>query len=65
MLGIHTYKERNMFGAENFICYLVSKYGKHPVYTDGGTWFNEACNVVGLNHYLNSSIDKYMVKRIS
>ena len=32
------YIRRNMFVAENFIRSLVSKYGRHTVYTDGGTW---------------------------
>ena len=39
VLGIHISKERNMFVAENFIKSLVDKYGKHTVYTDGGTWY--------------------------
>ncbi len=38
-----------MFVAEKFIRSLVSKYGKHAVYSDGGTWYDEACNVNGLN----------------
>ena len=39
VLGIHIPEERNMFVAENFIRSLVSKYGIHTVYTDGGTWY--------------------------
>jgi len=35
------------------------------MYTYSGTWFNEACKVGGLNHYLHSSIDKYLMKIIS
>ena len=38
VLGIYISDERNMFVAENFIRSLVSKYGKHTVYTDGG-WY--------------------------
>ena len=34
-----------MIIAEKFIRSLVSNYGKHTVYTDGGTWYYEACNV--------------------
>jgi hypothetical protein len=34
-----------MIIAEKFIRSLVEKYGKHTVYTDGGTWYDEACNV--------------------
>ena len=32
ILGIHISNERNMLVAENFIGYLVDKYGKHTVY---------------------------------
>ena len=38
-----------MLVAEKFIRSLVSKYGRHPVYTDGGTWYDEACNILRLN----------------
>ena len=34
--GIYISEARNMFVAERFIRSLVSKYGKHTVYTDGG-----------------------------
>ena len=34
--------------AERFVRSLVEKYGKHTVYTDGGTWYPEACNVLRL-----------------
>jgi putative transposase len=37
VLGIYISEERNMLIAEKFIRSLVSKYGKHHVYTDGGT----------------------------
>ena len=39
VLGIHISEERNMLVAEKFIKSLVDKYGKHTVYTDGGTWY--------------------------
>ena len=29
---------------------LVEKYGIHPVYTDGGTWYPEACKINELKH---------------
>jgi transposase-like protein len=44
VLGIYISEERNMLVAEKFIRSLVSKYGKHTVFTDGGTWHDEACN---------------------
>ena len=49
VLGIYISEERNMFVAENFIRSLVDKYGKHMVYTDGGTWYPQACNFLHLS----------------
>ena len=50
-----------MLIAEKFIHSLVEKYGKHTVYTDGGTWYDEACNIIGLKHHLHSSIEKSLI----
>ena len=36
--------------AEKFIHSLVEKYGKHIVYTNGGTCYDEACNILRLKH---------------
>jgi putative transposase len=58
-------KRENMLVAEKFIRSLVSKYGKHTVYTDGGTWYDEACNVIGLKHYLHSSVEKSLMERVN
>jgi hypothetical protein len=38
VLGIYISEERNMTIAEKFIQSLVSKYGKHIVYSYRGTW---------------------------
>ena len=64
VLGIHISEERNMFVAENFLRSLVSKYGKHIVYTDGGTWYPQACNFMHLKHRLHSPIEKSLIERI-
>ena len=58
VLGIYISKDRNMLVAEKFIRSLVSEYGKHTVYTDRGTWYPEACNVLRLKHYLHSPFQK-------
>jgi putative transposase len=58
MLGIFLSEERNMLVAEKFISSLVSKYGKYTVYTDGGTWYPEACKILKLKHYLHSLLEK-------
>ena len=55
-----------MFVPENFIRSLVSKYGIHTVYTDGGTWYPpKACRFLHLKHYLHSSLEKSMIERKS
>jgi len=65
VLGIYISEERNMLVAEKFINSLVDKYGKHTVYTDGGTWYDEACNIIGLKHYLHSLIEKSLMERVN
>ena len=64
VLGIYISEERNMFVAENFIHSLVDKYGKHTVYTDGGTWYPQACNFLHLKHRLHSPLEKSMIERM-
>ena len=49
VLGTYISEERNMIIDKKFIRSLVSNYGRHPVYTDGGTWYDEACNILRLN----------------
>ena len=65
VLGIHISKESNMFDAENFIRSLVEKYGKHTVYIDESTWYPQACNFLGLKHYLHSSFEKSLIERVT
>ena len=65
VLGIYISEERNMLVAEKFIRSLLSKYGKHTVYTDGGTWYDEACNVLRLKHYLHSPFQKSLMERVN
>ena len=54
-----------MLVAEKFIRSLVQSYGKHTVYTDGGTWYDEACNILRLKHYLHSPLEKSLMERIN
>jgi len=65
VLGIYISEERNMLVTEKFIRSLVSIYGKHTVYTDGGTWYDEACNVIGLKHHLHSPLEKSLMERVN
>jgi len=54
-----------MLVAGKFIESLIGKYGKHPVYSYGGTWYPEACNALGLKQYLHSPYEKSIVERVN
>ena len=64
MLGIYISEERNMLIAEKFIRSLIDKYGKHTVYTDGGTWYLQACTFLHLKHRLHSHLEKSLIERV-
>ena len=55
--------ERNMLVDERFIASLINTYGKHPVSTDGGTWYPQACRFLKLKHHLHSSLEKSIIER--
>ncbi len=63
ILALSISKERNMFVAEKFITGLVKVYGKHPISTDGGTWYPQACRFLKLNHHIHSSLEKSLIER--
>jgi putative transposase len=63
ILGVYISRHRNMLIAESFLSSLIKIYGKHIVYSDGGTWYPEACISLGLKHRLHSSYEKSMVER--
>ena len=50
ILGIHISKKKNMFVARQFLQSLQVKYCKNSVYSDGGTWYSEACTVFNAKH---------------
>ncbi|MGE5634335.1 MAG: hypothetical protein ACM3VV_03835, partial [Deltaproteobacteria bacterium] len=53
-----------MFVAENFLRSLVDKYDTNAVYTDGGTWYPQACNLLHLKHRLYSPLEKNLIERV-
>ena len=63
ILQISISKERNMFVAERFIQSLIRKYGEHPVSTDGGTWYPQACRFLKIKHNLHSTFEKSIIER--
>jgi len=58
ILALSISKERNMFVAERFISKLVMIYGSHPVSTDGGIWYPQACKFLKLQHHIHSAYEK-------
>ena len=63
ILALSISKERNMFVAERFLSGIVKIHGKHPVSTDGGTWYPMACRFLNLKHHIHSSIEKSLIER--
>ena len=63
ILGISISKERNMIVAEHFLSDIVDEYGPHPVSTDGGTWYPQACRFLKLKHHIHSSYEKSIIER--
>ncbi|HXT83390.1 MAG TPA: hypothetical protein VN704_03520 [Verrucomicrobiae bacterium] len=56
-------KERNMFVAERILSDVVTKYGKHQVSTDGGTWYPQAYRFLKLKHHVHSAFEKSIIER--
>jgi len=63
VLGVYISRHRNMLVAESFLRSLIKVYGKHTVYSDGGTWYPEACSYLGLKHLLHSPLGKSIIER--
>jgi putative transposase len=64
VLGVRISAERNMFVAEQFLSSLVKEYGKHPVSTDGSTWYpHQACKFLKIRHHTYSSHEKSIIEQ--
>ncbi len=63
ILALNISKERNMLVAERFISGLVQIHGTHPVSTDGGTWYPQACKFLNLDHHIHSAFEKSLIER--
>ncbi len=63
ILSISISKERNMFVAERFLSGLLEEHGEHPVSTDGGTWYPQACRFLRVEHHIHSTYEKSIIER--
>jgi putative transposase len=65
ILAFNISKERNMLIAEErFLSSIVKEYRNHPVSTDGGTWYPQACRFLNLDHHIHSPYEKSIIERI-
>ena len=63
ILSVSISKERNMFVAERFLSGLLEEHGEHPVSTDGGTWYPQACRFLRIEHHIQSTYEKSIIER--
>ncbi len=63
ILALSISKERNMLIAERFLSGVVKIHGKHPVSTDEGTWYPQACEFLKIDHHIHSSLEKSIIER--
>ena len=46
---------------ERFLNNITKDYSKHPVSTDGGTWYSQACKFLKLKHHTHSAYEKSII----
>jgi putative transposase len=63
ILSFDISKERKICLLERFLSHIIKEYGKHPVSTDGGTWYPQACKFLNLNHHIHSPFEKSIIER--
>ena len=63
ILSISISRERNMFVAERFLSGLLEEHGEHPVSTDGGAWYPQACRFLRVEHHIHSTYEKSIIER--
>jgi transposase-like protein len=59
ILAFCKYPKRNMLIAERFLSGIVRIHGKYPLSTDGGTWYPQACRLLGRTSYSFLFGEKY------
>lgn len=63
LVAVTVTRERNMLIAERFISSIVRIHGKHPVSTDRGTLYPQACRFLNLDHHIHSPLEKSLIER--
>jgi putative transposase len=52
-----------MLIAERFLSCVVRYYENHPVSTDGGTWYPQACEFLKMDHHIHYPLEKSHIER--
>ena len=64
ILAISISRERNMLVvAERFLFGLLEAHVGHPVSTDGGAWYPQACRFLMMKYHLHSPCEKSIIER--
>ncbi len=63
ILDIRVSLERTILIAEQFLKNLIKEYGKHPLSTDSGTWYPQACKFLEIEHHLHLPYEKSIIER--
>jgi len=45
--------------------YLIIKYRKKPIYTDGALWYVDACRWAGVDHFVYDQSLKNLMERMN
>src|SRR5438034_1634172 len=61
ILEVYISRHRNMLVDESFLRTLIAIYGKRTVYSDGGTWYPEACSSLGLRQDIFGDAYEYLL----
>ena len=64
ILKIYISESRNILVARQFLHSLTIGYGKHSVYSDGGSWYPEVCKLLNMKHYIHTPLEKSLIERV-
>ena len=62
-LGFYISRNRNILTAELFLQGLIDRYGRHPVHSDGASWYPDACRSLGLEHQVYDAVRGNLMER--
>jgi putative transposase len=63
ILSFDISKEHNMLLQSVYFSHIIKEYGEHPVSTDGGTWYPQACKFLKQNYLIHSPFEKSIIER--